>query len=387
MNVLRRIGVWALVSVFFSSLLFFAYGFTFNETFGRRETVKAWFEKSGAYDNFVTELVSLSQAQAAKQGNVIDAKILSDVANRSFTPEVLQTALEAVLDGSYDWLEGNTESIEFVVDFTEAKNVYADELARVAQDRVDELPVCPASDVAGAFDPFTAPCRPAQLDFEPLAVEFRQLIYEDENFLPETVLTADTLTPEAGDEKKLDEAVSFMPTAYLIARLVTFIALLGAFISMILLIMVAKSKRKAIFKLSRGFIFTALSLALFTFVSSRSTGWIDNVLPIDPAAQGFTERVVKPLVSTATTDLNAWTFRFMMLYAAIGFIFLAVWGYLYTNGKQKVAAAALRTEAEFLKLEQAYRKRVAKNPRKYKKINEKRKEKLKKKQQIKAHKK
>jgi hypothetical protein len=388
MNILRRISIWALISVFFTSLLLFSYGFTFNETIGRRETVKGWFERSGVYRNFVTEVISLSQAQAATQGNVIDGEILNSAANMSFTPELLQTALEAVLDGSYDWLEGDVSSIEFTIDLTEAKSMYADEITRVAQDRVQQLPSCASDDIPSNFDPFTASCRPSQLDFSSFDEDFRRLIYEDKNFLPNTIITAEALTVDMGTEKqRLDNSLHFMPTAYTLARYVTWVSLVAAFMSMALLIIIANTKRRAIFKIFRGFAFTALSLAVFTFFSSQSTDWLDSVLAIDSSAEGFMQRIIQPLIHTASTDITAWTFRFTLIYGLIALLFLFTWGHMYKKSLKRVKATALRTEEEFLKLEQAFRMRVAKKAKVYKLSNEKRKARLKKKHQKKTDKK
>ncbi len=379
MEFVRRLAIWALLTVFFGSLIFIAYGWTFNQTIADREVVKSWLDRSGAYDNFVDEIVIVSQAQAAAEGNTISTRILLEAANASFTPELLQTSLEAVLDGGYDWLEGSKEEIEFIVDFTEAKEEFAENLTVVAVERVASLPLCTIPPTSSSFDPFTAPCKPAGLNFEQQADDFKRLIVEDENFIAEPrIVGADILLGEGESQQTIAQAASVAPTAYSVARLGAYIALILAFLSGLGIVFIARSKRKAAVKIFRGLFFTAFSLAIFTFFSSTSTAWLDAVFATNQASSGFTERIIKPVVSTASEDLTAWTLRFSLLYAGLAVVVLAGLLYHYHDKKHKKKP---KSREQMKNLEKRYRKIVAKKPKVYKKTNEKRKKQLKKKHQ------
>jgi hypothetical protein len=325
MGWLRRITVWALLTVFFSSFLLLAYGWTLNETFGRREVVKQWFENSGAYDNFVTEITVLSQSQALEAGNIIDGATLETAANAGFTPEILQQGLEDVLDGTYDWLEGETTDLTFEIDFTESKQAYAQALTDAAAVRVETLQPC-VKQTTGAFDPFSAPCRPVGLDFGPLEDGVKQLVLEDENFLPDPVISASDITVNKdGSPQTISEAASYLPLAYKIARFGPFIAILLTFASGIGLVAIASSKRKGVFKIFRGFAFTAASLAVFTYISGHSTDWLDRAFAVDPSARGITERIIKPVVGEITSDLTRWTSLFMIIYGVLAAVTLLIY--------------------------------------------------------------
>src|SRR5690606_28069006 len=103
---------------------------TINATFGDRNVVKNWFSNSGVYDNIVDSVVRETEKgienSEEKDGQNIDTESLSNAATSTFTPDVLRSSLEEVLDGTYDWLDGTTPNLAFSLDFTEQKVAFAD---------------------------------------------------------------------------------------------------------------------------------------------------------------------------------------------------------------------------------------------------------------------
>ena len=326
MNILRRLGIWALYSLFFTSLFFIAYGVTFNETIGKRTIVKSWLENSGIYSNFVDEVVSLSQSQAAEQQNVIDGRILTKAANEAFPPEFLQSSLESVLDGGYDWFREVEPRIEFRLDFTESKTLFADNISQSAAGTIRSLPSCSPQKAAaiagGGFDPFSATCVPEGLDTAPLISELQQQILQDDGIFAGPIITDANLTINSGDAtQRIDDALPQIPTIFSFTRYIPFVAVITATIGSIGLIVVSKSKLKALFTVFRGVAFATLSLLFFTVISSRSTAWIDELLA-DPNTTGFTQRIVYPFVDVAVVDITRWLTYFIIGYGILAAVLL-----------------------------------------------------------------
>jgi len=195
--------------------------------------------------------------------------------------------------------------------------------------------VCPGLPTGGDFDPFNADCRPAGLDFAPLISNLQQQVLDDENFFPDPVFTGANITiPSGGSQQRLDAAAAQAPTIFRYTQYAPFIALLTAFTAAIGLIIISRSKTRAVFTLFRATAYAAISLVIFTFISSRSTNWIDSILA-DPSATGFTQRIVYPFVDLAVMDITRWTTYFIFGYGALAASLLIVYLMLRHNTKSK----------------------------------------------------
>ena len=140
-------------SLLLLSLLLTATFWIMTATIGDRDTVKNWLNDSGVYDNFVQQIAEIAQEEFANNseqepqsenvGGSVDIATLTRVAESAISPSFLQESIEKVIDGSYDWLEEKTPTIEFSINFTEIKNELANGLKQEAIKRSQELPDAP----------------------------------------------------------------------------------------------------------------------------------------------------------------------------------------------------------------------------------------------------
>ncbi len=185
------------------SLLGLAWTHTVNLTLRDRDTVKGWFDKSGFYDRIVgSVLENVDQAgEEAGEGIPVDDPAVQQVVAEAFSPEFLRQNIEEVLDGVYGWLEGRSETPEFTVDLTPAKRRLADGLGNYAAERAATLPVCQASQMTGDFDALNATCLPPGLTPAAAGATVRQELLNNEEFLKQTVFTADDIKLENDDRE------------------------------------------------------------------------------------------------------------------------------------------------------------------------------------------
>ncbi len=381
MGFLRKVAALILTSIFFSSLLFIAYGWTFNETVANSSSVKGWVEQSGAYDSFVSELVKTSAEQAKDQINEssLDTDTLIAAANNSFTPERLQNNFETLLDGFYAWLDGQSETIQFTIDFRDEIEDFRSNIVDRAEARLMDLPTCTTLPDSLDVDPFKAACLPPNVDIQALLSDFKTRTLDDDFTPVEPIISADDITrgdPENGEAKPLESTVSFLPPAWQIAKLGAVIAIAAAVISAGLLYVLASNKRRLLTRFGRGFLFGALTLGIFTFFTARSDNWLEGVFSQDEAASTFASNVIQPIISRAVADISFWTFRFFTVYAAVA-ILLFILYYYHGYERREHKRRLFKEPPEHL--EKHYRKIATKKPKKYKKNNTKRKEALKKK--------
>lgn len=318
MNFARRLAVWVATSLLFTSLIAFVYSWVFLHTFADRTVVKSWVEDSGTYSALVSEVVSVSSSQAANEGTTVNAEILDAAANSAFTPLLLQESTEGFFDGTYDWLEGKTETLQFSVDLTAAKQTFADSLTQSADQILTSLPVCPDGEVVENLDPFSATCVPEGFDFSQSADEFTDSIVSSDEFLPEPIVTEqNTLIDNDGQKQTIDQRLSLAPTLFTLARFGTILFFVLGLASTAVIFWLTTTRGKAIFRLFKAFAITAISVGLFTFVSSRSSAWLESAFSASAESQSFGERIVAPIVQAAASDITAITLLFTWIYTGI----------------------------------------------------------------------
>jgi len=318
-----------------------ATAWTLKSTVADRETVKNWLLVSGVYDNFVDEIVAVSAGAAADDPDVatIDQATLTNAARAAFPPALLQDSLETVLDGSYNWLEGTTDSLDFTVDFTEAKSMFASELALAVKIKADELPACTPTEVPESLDIFAATCLPVATSSSDISSEFENSILNSEELLKDPIITGDSILVNKGDQQipiaeAYPEIATWYQRALWLPAALTVVSLLAA-VSVVLL---SDTRRRGILHLVKAFTFASFSIGLTAFIASiapLSTGGIGGG---DDAAEGFSERILTPFLQEAIDSYIFWSIQFVVLYGAL-MLSCAVYLLLTYHKQQKGPAA------------------------------------------------
>lgn len=353
MKILKKILLFIASSLLVSSLLLTATFWILTATIGNRNTVKNWINDSGTYDNFVEQIVATTQENLDKQPEnsseadsdeeSIDPETLSNVAKEAFSPEFLKTSFEKVIDGSYDWLEKETDSLQFDVDFSDAKTALADGLVDEAVRRGNELPECQTLAVPQELDIFSAECLPPGTDVRALAEDIRRKFFSNEELLPDPTLTAEDIKlniSDSGDQKSISEIsktdLKEVPRWYGLAKnLAWFMALTVAALSLMVLFLSA-TKRNGAKHLAKSFLTAAILIGASAFILQR--------LPLDFASkdtaiessgetlsEGFGETIAKPLVEQAIDTVTGYQYWFAALY---GLIFLMLLIYIILSRRQ-----------------------------------------------------
>lgn len=209
MNTSKKLLTSLLVGLLGLSLFGLASAQVGQATIHDREVVKGWFYESNFYEQIVD--VVLEQAKQSEVDNKsiqsvaggladlpIDNPDIQLIAKEAFNGKFLQESVEKVLDGTYSWLDGSSEQLNFTVDLTGPKLQFATGVGSYVTDRLATLPVCAGAQATPDYDAFTANCRPGYITATQAGDEYKTRLLSD-NFLKNPVLTADNLVVKKAD--------------------------------------------------------------------------------------------------------------------------------------------------------------------------------------------
>ena len=293
----------------------------FRFTLGDRGVVKSWFVESGAYENFVDEVVDAS-AKASQENTdaaSIDIGLLRTAAKDAFTPQVLQEAVEEVIDGTYDWVEQKNPSLQFTIDLNEPKKNFVKSLSNSVLEKAKELPTCETFEIPEEIDIFAVDCLPANIDPDQLSDDFARELDSAEDFLGSPVFTQDDIKVDKnGVDVPIGEAYPWIPTWYARAMAFTWGVLALTVLASFILIFLAKSHRRGAVHLMRALLLVTLSTTVFAFISQRIPISLSGVGGGDKAAEDFAERVVEPFVNVAIDTFANWNYVFALIFGSFG---------------------------------------------------------------------
>lgn len=174
-------------------------------------------ERSKAYDQVIPTVLDSSQKAAKDQES---KKLLADpeikaAAQKSFTPALIQTSTENVLDGLFAWAQGKTKEPEFRIDLTNAKADLASNIAAYAEKRANGLPVCTLQQLrqlSPDIDLLQVPCLPPGTNVSAVSQQYSQKFLSEGDFLKDPVITNKSIAKEGS--KPLSEQLSAVPQAY-----------------------------------------------------------------------------------------------------------------------------------------------------------------------------
>jgi len=193
MNILRRLFLSLLAGLLSASLFGLAWSNITISTIHNRTTVKSWFDKSDFYNKIVdVVLENAKDSGENSNGLPINDPKLQAVAKQAFTPELLKNSVNSILDGSYNWLDGSKQNLDFKIDLTNAKQQLATGLGNYVTERAAALPACPGGTDISNFDGFNATCLPAGLSAQAAGDKARDDLLK-QDFLKNPVITADSI--------------------------------------------------------------------------------------------------------------------------------------------------------------------------------------------------
>ena len=227
-------------------------------------TIKHILADSGIYKTVVPGLLDQSKRISGGGGDVnLSDPLIRSAAATTFSPQFVQQNTEAVLDGTYDWLDGKTPVPDFQIDLTTSKTAFANNVSQLVQQRLAGLPVCTTTAQVENFDPLNATCLPPGVSATSAASTLQSNILSGKGFLDNPVITADSIKNGKDNQPLFTGKLKSVPDKYRIAKATPLI--LGSLTVLLALAIVFLSTGRAAGLRHLGFPLLAIGLLLLVF--------------------------------------------------------------------------------------------------------------------------
>lgn len=216
----------------------------FVVVFGQPTTIKRSLVTNNAYSRYVPSLIEENKKLPQNADNIaLKDPAITQILTDSFPASDLQAKTELFTDSIYAWLQGETKTLTFTIDFSTNKRMFADRLANYAFVRFASLPFCKQN--LAEIDPLTATCRPKNIDLEGSKASYADQIFASDAILKKTVFTQDDL-PKNKAGQTVPQQLSYAPTAYVWMRRAPYIMISTALFLAFDLLVLSNRKRKAV---------------------------------------------------------------------------------------------------------------------------------------------
>jgi hypothetical protein len=258
--------------------------------FGNRNNLEQSIKNTHAATRFVDAMISEMQKNNPQSSVPLNDPVIKGIIKNSFSENVIQTNSQAIIDGTYNWLEGKSKDVTFVVDFSGARDRLANEISSYAFNRLSAQPTCFA--VPEQIDPFTAGCKPPFTDLAAEQQKFAETLKGSEGFLPKARFTEADL-PKNKQGKKITEQFSYVPQLYSWARLMPYILPILILILGSLSVWLSPNKRKGFQQIGMALVGSGIALLitpiLFVYVLPRFTQATQFSIGGSPTQQVFND--------------------------------------------------------------------------------------------------
>lgn len=272
---LRRILVGLFTLLLFAALMAAADAAAINANLANPNKLESWLADSGIYNHVVSDVLTKSQnsnSQNNSYGSInINEPGVVQAANQAFSPSLIQTSVNTVIDANYAWLQGKTKTPTFSIDLTQAKQNFAKNVGNQVTAHLKSIPVCTPQQLTQLqlpVDSLTVTCRPPTLD----PVAEGQRVTQDiasGDFLNNSVITASTLGNSNGQSSSQVYYVKFakLPQAYQAAKQAPIAAGVAALIFALAIIFLARSRRGGLKIVAITLMFTGLLMLAIKYVA------------------------------------------------------------------------------------------------------------------------
>lgn len=222
MQLLRRGGSGFLLLLFQLLLLVFPIVLALRLILGSPAIIQGTIKESGVYDQLVPALLNQSATEAAQNGDAETAQLLAqqgirDAAQKSFSPQALESTTNQAIDGFYAWLQGKTNTPEVTIDLSPYRQNLIENLHAYALEQTNKLPTCTLQQLRELQEQspenvLNAKCLPAGISAQDAADQFSEQLINENGFLRNPTIRSQDLKDANG--APIFDAADWLPTVY-----------------------------------------------------------------------------------------------------------------------------------------------------------------------------
>ena len=270
---MRKFGLAVFALIFFVSLLVLGFSTSSNAAFTHPAKMQQWLNESNLYGAFVENAINQAEKTAGtdQSGGVsLSDTVVKQAALSSFSSVALSKDVTVFLNSNYAWLEGKTNTPDFKIDLTGAKQSFAIRVGNYVRTYLAGLPICSATQLAQispqTTDPLTLQCRPPNVNPVTEGAFVTHQIASSNDFLSNPVITAANINPNGSATARQPYYQKFasLPKIYQRMTKLPIIAAVLTLLSLVAVIFLAPRKRNSL-----KIIAAALALAGFVMVAAK----------------------------------------------------------------------------------------------------------------------
>lgn len=273
MKFVRRLGLVLATLTFGFWLFWLVATASLAFTVGKPDVVKGWLTNSGVYGKIVPAIIEQNTKPGGDNKLSSDGSIsLSDpfiqqVAKNVFTPAYIQTSSEAIIDGTYGWLEGKTAKPQFNINVADVKTKFATGVGDYLRTRAAGLPACKTQ--PAQFDIINATCLPKGVNVTTATQQIVQDINSNKEFLPDPALNADTLkTDNNGQKQPYYQDKTDLPRLYRWLHMAPWILGPLALITGVGVVLLHEQRRRGLYRVMVGLLTSGGLLLVYVWLLS-----------------------------------------------------------------------------------------------------------------------
>jgi hypothetical protein len=211
--------------------------------------LKTWLKDSNVYNTAVDTVLTQNKTlntNDSSGGISLQDPVIQGAIKKTFSPVLLQSSTENIIDGTNQWLTGKVALPNFSVDLSAAKTSLAQQLGGYAQQKYVSLPPCTAVTPLPTNDTILdATCKPAGYNPAPQIQQLVSNVATSKDFLKDPLITANTLTTNnsSGQPESVFTKARRVPKAYQWARRSPIIFGILSIVIVIMIVFMSVSKR------------------------------------------------------------------------------------------------------------------------------------------------
>jgi hypothetical protein len=326
------------------TLISFGFSWSAWHVLGQPDYIKQTLHDSGIYQTVVQDLLKQKQADIADMAGASGGQPeVQNAIAKALPPELLQTQTEKVIDGSFDWLQGKTDTLHATFDIGSAKQQIADGIASATDKHLRSLSTCTTAaslQSSASTNALEATCLPPGFDIPAAVNQARQNVLGSEA-LQNTSLNANEI--QTGNGTSLQQQLQSGPQIYERVQWAIYGQGILAILLAVGLVLLSTDWRIGIRRLG--------IIALWTGALSAGVAWLSGIavkyaadkLAANTAGVQALQQKAIGIVQVVVDDIRMWWLYYGAALAIFGIVLLITYRFVRST-PVKVAAALAKEE-------------------------------------------
>lgn len=295
------------------TLFIFGLGLSLLLVFGQPQPIKSAVTTSGLYNVLLHDILSGQQETTlgTMQLPLSDPSI-EQALGSAFTPQVLQSVGDDLIDGFYGWVQGKTDKPVFHVNLLSTREQAAENVATYVAGRVASLPTCSTSGLYELYSSgtlatgnyYNLSCRPSSLATQTVHDTVRQSILASSELADQMTFDASTITDDNG--RPLYKKLSFVPAAYKVIVWSTYATGLLALAALAGVIFLRPSRRAGAKRAAIVLLVCGVASILLALVTVFGMTYLERLVVSAAGTDTALQVKITSIVRTLVSDVRGW---------------------------------------------------------------------------------